>query len=64
MGHRNVLRSELVRMKQMVREKKNKCWRSFCEDSGLQSPWEVVKWARDLWRERERMGRLKGTNGL
>ena len=63
-GHRNVLRLELARMKQMVREKKDKCWRSFCEDSGLQSLWEVVRWARDPWRERERMRRLEGTNGL
>ena len=63
-GHRNVLHSELARMKQMVREKKDKCWRFFCEDSGLQSPWEVGRWARDPWRERERMGCLKGSNGL
>ena len=48
----------------MVREKKDKCWWSFCKDSGLQSPWEVVRWARDPWRERERMGRLKGSNRL
>ena len=63
-GHRNVLRSELAGKKQMVREKKDMCWRSFCQDSGLQSPWEVVRWARDPWRERERMGRLKGSKGL
>ena len=62
-GHRNVLRSEISRMKRMVKEKKDRCWRAFCEDSGLQSPWEVVRWARDPWRERERMGRLKNARG-
>ena len=34
-GHRNVLRSEIATMKKMVKEKKDKCWRGFCEDSGL-----------------------------
>ena len=37
-GHRNVLRAEITKMKRMVMEKKDKCWRAFCEDSGLQSP--------------------------
>ena len=63
MGHKNVLRLELTRMKHMVRDK-HKGWRAFCEDSGLQSPWEVVRWARDPWGEKERMGRLTGANGL
>ena len=63
-GHRNVLRSEIAKMKRMVKEKKYKCWRAFCEDLGLQSPCEVVRWARDPWRERERIGRLKGSNGV
>ena len=63
-GHRNVLRSELTRMKQKMREKKHKCLRAFCEDSGLQSPWEVVRWAWDPWREKERMGCLRGANRL
>ena len=42
-GHRNVLHAEITKMKRMAKEKKNKCWRAFCEDSGLQSPWEVVR---------------------
>ena len=50
-------------MKRMVKENQDKCWRACCEDSGLQSPWEVVGWASDPWRERERMGRLRGANG-
>ena len=62
-GHRNGLRSEISRMKRMVKEKKDRCWRAFCEDSGLQSLWEVVRWARDPCKERERMGRLKDAKG-
>ena len=58
-GHRNVVHSEVSRMKRMVKEKKDRCWRAFCEDSELQSPWEVVRWARDPWRAQERMRRLK-----
>ena len=37
-GHHNGLRSEISRMKRMVRDKKDACWRAFCGDSGLQSP--------------------------
>ena len=62
-GHRNVLRAEISRMKAMVKEKKDRCWRALCGDSGLQSPCEVVRWARDPWRERERMGRLRDVGG-
>ena len=51
-------------MKRMVREKKDRCWRAFCEDLGLRNPWEVVRWARDPWRVKDRMGRLRGSNGL
>lgn len=63
-GHRNVLRAEITEMKRMVREKKEKCWRAFCDESGLQSPWKVVRWARDPWHIQERMGRLRGRNGV
>ena len=63
-GHRNVLRAQIAKMKRMVKEKKAGCWRAFCEDSGLQSPWEVVRWARDPCRERERMGWLRGADGV
>ena len=51
-------------MKPLVREKKDRCWRSFCEESGLQSPMEMVRWARDPWRVNDRMGRLRGSNGV
>ena len=30
-------------MKLLVKEKKDRCWRAFCEDSGLRDSWEVVK---------------------
>ena len=62
-GHRNRLRSDILRMKWIVREKKDACWEVFCGDSSLQSPWEVVRWARNPWRERERMGKLKDGRG-
>ena len=29
-GHRNVLRSEISRMKWMVKEKNDRCWRAYC----------------------------------
>ena len=63
-GNRNVFRAEVSKMKRLVREKKDKCWRAFCEDSGLRDPWEVVRWARDPWRVSDRMGRLRGSNGV
>ena len=50
-------------MKRMVREKKDRCSRTFCEDSGLRDPWEVVRWARDPWRTCIRMEHLWGSNG-
>ena len=62
-GHCNGFRLEISRMKRMVKEKKDRCWRAFCEDTGLQSPWEVVRWARDQWREREKMRRFKDARG-
>ena len=33
-------------MKRLVKEKKDRWWRALCEDSGLDSPLEVVHWAR------------------
>ena len=32
-------------------------------ENGHRSPWEVVKWARDLWRLHDRMGKLRGGDG-
>ena len=64
MGHRNDLQAEIAEMKRMLTDKKDKCWRTYCEDSGLQSPWEVVRRARDPWHVHEKMGRLRGRNGV
>ena len=46
-GNRNIFRAEVSKMKRLVKERKDQCWRTFCEKSGMQSPWEVVRWARD-----------------
>ena len=37
-GNRNLFCEEVSRMKRLVRETKERCWRTFCEESGLQSP--------------------------
>ena len=63
-GNRNVFRAEVSKMKRLVKEKKDRSWRAFCEDSGLRDPWEIVRWARDPWRVSERMGRLRSSNGV
>ena len=46
-GNRNIFRVEVSKMKRLVKEKKDQCWRAFCEDSGLRDPLEVVWYARD-----------------
>ena len=50
-------------MKHMISEKKQKCWQRFCEEHGHRDPWEVVRWAKDPWRQRTRMRRLKTKEG-
>ena len=61
--NRNIFCVELSKMKRLVREKKDRCWRVFCEESGLQSPREVVRWARDPCRVSDRMSWLRGSSG-
>ena len=61
--NRNIFCAEVSKMERLVKDKKDRCWRAFCEESGLQSPWEVVRWARDPWRVSDRMGRLRGRIG-
>ena len=51
-------------MKRLVKEKKDRCWQAFCEDPGLQSPCKVVRWARDPWWMSDKIGRLRGSNGV
>src|SRR6266576_4187650 len=50
-------------MKCMVKEKKDKCWRRFCEESGEKDLWEVIMWAKDPLRLKEKMKRLYNKEG-
>ena len=52
-GNRNIFRAEVSKMKRLVKEKKDRCWRAFYEDSGLRDPWELVWWATDPCRTSE-----------
>ena len=54
---------ERYRLRNLIREGKRKCWVDFCTESREKSPWEVVRWAKDPWRLKERIGRLRGTDG-
>ena len=53
---------ERYRLRNMILDGKRKCWEDFCTESGEKSAWEVVLWAKDPWRLKERMGRLRGTD--
>ena len=54
---------ERYRLRNLIRDGKRKCWEDFCTESGEKLPWEVVRWAKDPWRLKERMGRLRGADG-
>ena len=54
---------ERYRLRNLIREGKRKCWEDFCTESGEKSPWEVVRWAKDPWWLKERMGRIRGADG-
>ena len=43
------------KIRTMVREKKKVYRKRFCEEKVEKNIWEVVKWAKDLWRIRELM---------
>ena len=62
-GRNGVWVRERYRLRNLIRDGKRKCWEDFCTESGEKSPWEVVRWARDPWRLKERMGRLRGADG-
>ena len=47
----------------MILDGKRKCWEDFCTESGEKSPWEVVRWAKDPWRLKDRMGRIRRADG-
>ena len=44
---------ERYRLRNLIRDRKRKCWEDFCTESGEKSPWEVVQWAKDPWRLKE-----------
>ena len=54
---------ERYRLRNLIKDGKRKCWEDFCTESGEKSPWEVVRWAKDPWRLKERMGRPRGADG-
>ena len=54
---------DAMRMKVLIRQKKEACWCKFCEEFGDKNPWEVVRWARDPFRLGEQMGVLKDVEG-
>ena len=49
---------EQYRVQNMIRDGKRKCWEDFCTEAGEKSPQELVRWAKELWRLKERMGEL------
>ena len=55
-------KAEKENIRTMVREKEKECWKRFYKENGEKDPWEVVKWAKDLWRIREGMKTLRDTN--
>ena len=54
---------ERYRLRHLIQDWKRKCWENFCTESGVKSPWEVVRWAKDPWRLKERMEFLRGADG-
>ena len=54
---------ERYRLRNLIQDGKRRCWKDLCTESGEKSPWEVVRWAKDPWRLKERMGRLRGADG-
>ena len=51
------------KMKKLVEEKREKCWRTFCEEHGQRDPWEIVRWAKEPWRLKTRMRNLRDVEG-
>lgn len=56
-------KAKVSQMKALVREKKETCWRRFCEENREKDPWELIRWAKDPLRLKERMGRLVDREG-
>ena len=51
------------KLKRLVREKKEQCWRTFYEEHGCKDTWEVVRWAKDPCRLKTRMRNLRDLEG-
>ena len=56
-------RAASLKLENMIGEKKQKCWQKFCEEHGHRDPWEIVRWAKDPWRLRTKMKRLRTKEG-
>ena len=54
---------ERFKLRNLIQEGKRNCWEDFCTESEEKSPWDVVRWAKDPWRLKQRMGRLRGADG-
>ena len=54
---------ERYRLRNLIQDGKRKCWVDFCTESGEKSLWKLVRWAKDSWRLKVRMGRLRGADG-
>ena len=50
-------------MQQMVKKKKEECWRRFTKEYGERDPWKVARLARDPWRLRLLMRELNDDEG-
>ena len=56
-------RRAAAKLKWLVREKKEKCWRTFYEEHGRKDPWEVVRWGKDPYRLKTRIRNLRDLEG-
>ena len=54
---------ERFKLDSLIQEGKRKCWDDFWTKSGEKSQWEVVRWVKGPCRLKERMGRLRSTDG-
>lgn len=54
---------ERYKLPSMIQEGKWEYWEAFCTEFGEKSLLEFVRWAKDPWRLKETMGRLRGSDG-
>ena len=53
---------ERHKLRNIIQEGKRKYWEDLCTESGEKCLSEVVQWAKDPWRLKEMMGRLRGVD--